>query len=68
MPSLGCLEAVMLTITTVSPQRTKQEPFASCAILPVSTTKGLPAKVVSHVLNMMISPFLRGRDSHGFST
>ncbi len=47
MPSLGFAEAVAATCTTVSPYRTRHSPFASWAILPVSTTRGRPAKSVS---------------------
>ena len=47
MPSRGFLEAVALTSTQVSPQRTMQEPLDSPASLPVSTTSLRPARVVS---------------------
>ena len=53
-------EAVTLAITTVSPYLTQQEPLASPQVLPVSTTTGLPAYVVSKVLkfsNIVFPPF-----------
>ena len=59
-PSLGFAEAVTLAITTVSPYLTQQEPLASPQVLPVSTTTGLPAYVVSKVLkfsNIVFPPF-----------
>ena len=43
MPSRGFAEAVAVARMVVSPYLTRAEPFASCAILPVSTTMGLPA-------------------------
>ena len=52
MPSRGFLEAVALTSTQVSPQRTMQEALDRPASLPVSTTRGRPARVVSNLLSL----------------
>lgn len=46
----ACPSMVTVHRMTVSPYRTRQEPLASCAILPVSTTRGRPAKVVWNTL------------------
>ena len=61
MPGRGSLLIVTLTITTVSPQRTTQEPFACSANFPVSTITFLPpisvSKIVACLLLIKISFF-----------
>ena len=54
IPSRGVSDMVTLTITTVSPQRTTQEPFACSAYFPVSTMTFLPPTSVSNCLKVFV--------------
>ena len=51
MPSLGLSAMVTLTITTVSPHLTTQEPLVCSAYLPISTVTSLPPISVLNSLN-----------------
>ena len=57
IPGFGAADIVTFTITTVSPQRTKQEPFACPQSLPVSNVTSLPAILITYFLKSIINSF-----------